>query len=403
MINVIKMTDVDISGRRILIREDFNVPLKNGTVADDTRIQACLPTLQHAMNMGAKTMLISHLGRPMEGQYDETLSLRPVAACLSARLGQDVSLVQDWLDGVDVEDGGVVLCENVRFLVGEKQNDDDLAQRMAALCEVFVNDAFATAHRAQASTYGVAKYAPIACAGPLLLGELEALAKALEKPARPLVAIVGGAKVSTKLTLLDSLIERVDQLIVGGAIANTFLRAAGYNIGCSLHEPDLIAKAQHLSELAKDRGSDIPLPIDVVCAKALREDAKAIVKPVSKLSDDDMILDVGPKTAKRLVALLKEARTIVWNGPLGVFEFDRFGDGTKAIAKAIAQSDAYSIAGGGDTVAAITKYRVAEDMSYISTGGGAFLEFLEGKVLPAVSILEERARGDTLAGHSCNE
>ncbi|MCI0401437.1 MAG: phosphoglycerate kinase [Gammaproteobacteria bacterium] len=397
--NLIKMTDVDIAGRRLLIREDLNVPLKNGRVADDTRLEACLPTLRLAIAAGAKTMLISHLGRPKEGQYDESLSLRPVAATLSRKLGKDIPLVRTWLDGVDVQSGEIVLCENVRFLPGEKQNDDDLARRMAALCDVYVNDAFATAHRAEASTYGVAKYAPIACAGPLLVKELEALAKAFDKPRRPLVAIVGGAKVSTKLAVLDSLIACVDQLIVGGGIANTFLKAAGHNIGCSLHEPDLINEARRLAESAKAHGSVIPLPTDVVCAKEFREDAKATVKQINQVSDDDLIMDVGPDSAKRLADFLKGARTIVWNGPLGVFEFDRFGNGTKTIAETIATSSAYSIAGGGDTLAAIAKYHVAEHISYISTGGGAFLELLEGKDLPAVTILEEHARTKRPDGH----
>ena len=389
---IIKMTDLDLKGKRVLIREDFNVPMKDGAVADDTRIRTALPTVERAIKMGAKTMLMSHLGRPNEGAYDEQLSLAPVARHLSGLLGVGVSLARNWLNGADVPAGSAVLLENVRFNKGEKKNDDNLARKMAALCDIFVMDAFGTAHRAQASTAGVAKYAPTACAGPLLAAELEALGQAMRNPKHPLIAIVGGAKVSTKLTVLESLSGVVDRLILGGGIANTFIAAAGYKIGKSLHEAELIETAKELSQQARQRGADIPLPVDVVCAKECSKDAKATIKPVTDVTDDDLILDIGPQTSDRFASMLKDAGTVVWNGPLGVFEFDQFGEGTCTVGQAIANSRAFSIAGGGDTLAAIAKYKIAEKMSYISTGGGAFLEFLEGKKLPAVAILEERAK-----------
>lgn len=389
--SVTRMTDLDLAGRRVLIREDLNVPLKDGKVANDARIRAALPTLQQALQAGAKVLVMSHLGRPKEGEYDEQYSLAAVAEHLSALLGQPVSLQKDWIDGVDVGAGELVLCENVRFLAGEKKDDDELAKKMAALCDIYVMDAFGTAHRAQASTHGVARYAPVACAGPLLAAELEALGKALDKPARPLVAIVGGSKVSTKLTVLDSLTQLVDQLIVGGGIANTFIAAAGHDVGKSLFEADLVEEARRLDAASKAKGGEIPVPNDVVCGKEFSETAAATLKSVSDVSADDMIFDIGPDTAQHLAGLLKNAGTIVWNGPVGVFEFDQFGEGTRVLAQAIADSPAFSIAGGGDTLAAIDKYGVADRISYISTGGGAFLEFLEGKKLPAVAMLEQRA------------
>jgi phosphoglycerate kinase len=391
--SVIKMTDLDLKGKRLLIRQDLNVPLKKGVVADGTRIHASLPTIKLALKDGAKVMIMSHLGRPTEGEYTHQYSMAPVANYLSALLGQPVRLEQNWLepDFIPVDEGEVVLCENVRFNVGEKKNDDALSKRMASMCDVFVMDAFGTAHRAQASTHGVAKYAPVACAGPLLSGELEALAKALDNPARPLVAIVGGSKVSTKLTVLESLSTKVDQLIVGGGIANTFIAANGGAVGKSLYEADLIETCQRLRAEAQARGGDIPVPVDVVCGKEFAEYAEAETKAVSDVQDDDMIFDIGPKTANQLVDILKSAGTIVWNGPVGVFEFSQFSEGTKEIAMAIAESDAFSIAGGGDTLAAVAKFNISDDVSYISTGGGAFLEFLEGKKLPAVEILEQRA------------
>jgi len=390
--SVIKMTDLDLAGKRILIREDLNVPLKNEKVGDDTRIRASLPTIKLAMEAGAKVMLMSHLGRPEEGVYDEKYSLAPVAEYLSGLLGKEVKLAKDWLGGVNVAEGEVVLCENVRFNKGEKKNDDGLSKKMAALCDVYVMDAFGTAHRAQASTHGVAKYAPVACAGPLLANELEALGKALDNPARPMVAIVGGSKVSTKLTVLESLSKIVDQLIVGGGIANTFIAAAGNPVGKSLYEADLVDEAKKLMADAKARGGDIPVPVDVVCAKEFSETAEATLKNAVDTANDEMIFDIGPESSKQLAEILKGAGTIVWNGPVGVFEFDQFAEGTKAIALAIAESDAFSIAGGGDTLAAVAKYNIADKVSYISTGGGAFLEFLEGKKLPAVEILEQRAK-----------
>jgi phosphoglycerate kinase len=390
---VINMTDLDLKGKRVLIREDLNVPVKDGKVTSDARIRASLPNIQHAMKAGAKVMVMSHLGRPTEGEYSEENSLAPVATHLSKLLGKPVKLIKDWLDGVEVAEGEVVLFENVRFNKGEKKNKDDLAKKMAALCDIYVMDAFGTAHRAEASTHGVAKFAPVACAGILLSGELEALGKALEHPAHPLVAIVGGSKVSTKLTVLESLSKVVDQLIVGGGIANTFLAASGYKVGKSLYEADLIDTAKKLIVDAKARGNSIPIPVDVVVGKVFSADTPATTKSVSDVTDDDMIFDVGPKTAVQYAELLKKAGTIVWNGPVGVFEFDQFGGGTKSMSEAIAASSAFSIAGGGDTLAAIDKYQVADKISYISTGGGAFLEFLEGKKLPAVVMLEERAAG----------
>lgn len=391
--SVLKMIDLDLVGKRVLIRQDLNVPLKDGKVADDTRIRASLGTIKAAIDAGARVMLMSHLGRPTEGEYDEAASLAPVATYISDNYDIPVRLVKDWLDGVDVAEGAVVLCENVRFNKGEKADDDGLSKKMAALCDIFVMDAFGTAHRAQASTHGVAKYAPVACAGPLLASELDALGKALDNPARPMVAIVGGSKVSTKLTVLESLSKVVDQLIVGGGIANTFIAAAGHNVGKSLCEHDLIDVANKLSAEAKARGGDIPVPNDVVCGKEFSENTAATLKCVKETTDDDMIFDVGPKTSAAFAEILKKAGTIVWNGPIGVFEFDQFGEGTKALAIAIAESDAFSIAGGGDTLAAVAKYGIADKVSYISTGGGAFLEFLEGKKLPAVEILEQRAAG----------
>ncbi len=388
---IIKMIDLDLAGKRVLIREDLNVPIKDGRVASDTRIRAALPTIEHASNSGAKVMLMSHLGRPQEGEYDTAYSLAPVAAHLSDLLQQPVRLVKEWLDGVDVGDGEIVLCENVRFNQGEKSDSEGLARQMAALCDVYVMDAFGTAHRAQASTHGVAIYAPIACAGPLLAAELEALGTALENPARPLTAIVGGAKVSTKLTVLESLSKIVDQLVPGGGIANTFIAASGHAVGKSLYEQDLVAEAGRLMEAARAKGGDIPVPTDVVVGREFSESAQAVVKPVTEVDADDMILDIGPETAQRYGEVMRSAGTIVWNGPVGVFEFDQFGAGTRALGAAIAASSAFSIAGGGDTLAAVDKYGIADKISYISTGGGAFLEFLEGKKLPAVAVLERRS------------
>ncbi len=391
--SVIKMTDLDLGGKRVLIRQDLNVPVKDGKVTSDKRIRASLPTIEHAMKAGAKVMLMSHLGRPEEGVYSEENSLKPVADHLSGLLGKEVRLIQNYLDEApQVADGEVVLLDNVRFNKGEKKNEDELSRKYAALCDVYVMDAFGTAHRAQASTHGVAKYAAVASAGPLLAAELKALGKALEAPNRPMVAIVGGSKVSTKLTVLDSLSKVVDQLIVGGGIANTFIAAAGHNVGKSLYEADLLPEAQRLIAAAKAKGGEIPVPTDVVVGKEFSESAAATVKKVEEVADDDMIFDVGPETAARYAEMLKSAGTIVWNGPVGVFEFDQFGEGTKAMGLAIAESPAFSIAGGGDTLAAVDKYGIADRVSYISTGGGAFLEFLEGKKLPAVAILEERAK-----------
>ena len=385
-----RMVDLDLLGKRVLIRQDLNVPVKNGIVTSDIRIQASVPTIEKALAAGAAVMLLSHLGRPVEGQYDEASSLKPVAERLSALLGKPVRLEKDWLNGIVIAPGEVVLCENVRFNAGEEKNSDELGKKMAALCDVFVMDAFGTAHRAQASTHSVAKFAPIVCAGPLLASELDALGKALETPTKPLVAIVGGSKVSTKLTVLKSLSEKVDQLIVGGGIANTFIAAAGFPVGKSLYEADLIEEAKQLIAAAKQAGSDIPIPVDVVCAKEFSETATATIKKVEDVEADDLILDIGPDTAKQYAELLKSAGTIVWNGPVGVFEIDQFSHGTQSLAAAIAESSAFSIAGGGDTLAAIDKYGINDQVSYTSTGGGAFLEFLEGKELPAVAILKSR-------------
>ncbi|KGD64990.1 phosphoglycerate kinase [Alcanivorax nanhaiticus] len=385
--NFKRMTDLDLAGKRVLIREDLNVPVKGGKVTSDARIRASLPTIEHALKAGAKVMLMSHLGRPTEGEYAEEFSLKPVAEHLGQLLGREVPLVKDWLDGVDVDAGQVVLCENVRFNNGEKKDDEALSQKMAALCDIYVMDAFGTAHRAQASTHGVGKFAPVACAGPLLANELDALGKALQNPEKPLVAIVGGSKVSTKLEVLEALSDKVDQLVVGGGIANTFLAAAGHPVGKSLYEADLIEAANKIAEKVH-----IPIPVDVVTAKEFAESAEAVTKKVDEVAEDDMILDIGPQTAHIVAALMKEAKTIIWNGPVGVFEFDQFGEGTREMAEAIADSDAFSIAGGGDTLAAVDKYGISDKISYISTGGGAFLEFVEGKVLPAVAMLEARAK-----------
>ncbi|MDJ0927595.1 MAG: phosphoglycerate kinase [Gammaproteobacteria bacterium] len=390
--NLLRMADLDLAGKRVLIREDLNVPLQDGAVSSDTRIRAAVPTIRAALDAGAAVMIMSHLGRPKEGEPEAEFSLAPVASHLGELLGQQVRLQSDWLDGVDVAAGEVVLCENVRFNVGEKADDDSLAQRMAALCDVFVMDAFGTAHRAQASTHGVARFAPVACAGPLLVTELEALGKALRDPARPVVAIVGGSKVSTKLTVLQTLAEKVDQLIVGGGIANTFLAAAGHPVGQSLYEPDLVEEALGLLNGGPDR-ADIPVPEDVIVAPELSADAPATERAVGEVRPDELILDIGSRTAERYASLLADAGTIVWNGPVGVFEIDQFGGGTQRLAEAVAQSAAFSIAGGGDTLAALEKYALSDRVSYISTGGGAFLEFLEGKTLPAVAVLEARARG----------
>ncbi|MDP4528092.1 phosphoglycerate kinase [Alkalimonas delamerensis] len=389
---VLQMSQLELAGKRVLIREDLNVPVKDGVVTSDARLKAALPTIELALAKGAAVMVMSHLGRPEEGVFSEDASLQPVVDWLTKALTVPVRLERDYLNGVEVKPGELVVFENVRFNKGEKKNDDGLAQQLAALCDLFVMDAFGTAHRAQASTHGVAKFAPVACAGPLLANELDALAKALKNPKRPLVAIVGGSKVSTKLTVLESLSSVVDQLIVGGGIANTFIAASGHSVGKSLCEDDLIPEAKRLMAAAEARGASIPVPSDVVTGKAFSADTKAELKAVNEIAADDMVFDIGPVTAATLMKLLKNAGTIVWNGPVGVFEFDQFAGGTEALAKAIAESAAFSIAGGGDTLAAIDKYGIADKISYISTGGGAFLEFLEGKTLPAVAILEERAK-----------
>lgn len=392
---VLTMSDLaargELRGKRVLIREDLNVPVKDGEVTSDARLRAVLPTLKTALEAGASVILMSHLGRPAEGEYAEDFSLQPVASYLTGLMNITVPLVKDYLNGVSVKPGDVVLCENVRFNRGEKKNSDDLGKRYAALCDVYVMDAFGTAHRAEASTNAVAKFAPVACAGPLLENELNALEKAVAKPARPLVAIIGGSKVSTKLTILDALTAKVDKLIVGGGIANNFLKAAGYPVGKSLYEPDLVDEARRLMDAAKAKGGEIPLPVDVVVAKEFAETSPAIVKKAADVADNDMILDVGPETAALYADILKSAGTIVWNGPVGVFEMAPFSKGTEALCKAVAQSKAFSIAGGGDTLAAIDKFGVERNVSYLSTGGGAFLEFLEGRKLPAVAVLEERA------------
>lgn len=385
--NVLSMTDLDLTGKRVLIREDLNVPIKDGKVSSDTRIRAALPTIEQARNAGAKVIVMSHLGRPTEGEPSDEFSMQPVANHLGELLGTDIPLVADWQNGIDMNDGDVVLLENVRFNKGEKKDDEILSKVYASLCDIFVMDAFGTAHRAQASTHGVGKFAPIACAGPLLVAELTALEKALAEPARPMLAIVGGSKVSTKLTVLESLADIADQIIVGGGIANTFLAATGKPVGKSLCEQDLITNAKALMEK-----TNIPVPSDVVVGTEFSESAAATLKDASATADDDMIFDIGPDSSVELAKLIKEAKTILWNGPVGVFEFDQFGEGTKALAEAIANSDGFSIAGGGDTLAAVDKYGIADKVSYISTGGGAFLEYVEGKSLPAVAMLENRAK-----------
>ena len=387
----VAMTDLDLANRRVLIREDLNVPIRDAAVASDARLRAALPTLDRAADAGARVMVMSHLGRPTEGAPDPQFSLAPVARRLGDLLGREVRLVEDWLGGVHVQPGEIVLCENVRFLEGEKADDATLARRMASLCDVYVMDAFGTAHRAQASTHGVARYAPVACAGPLLAAELEALGKALARPARPLVAIVGGSKVSTKLGVLESLSARVDRLIAGGGIANTFIAAAGHDVGASLHEPDLVGQAKRIRDAVRRRGGDVPIPSDVVVAKAASDTAVANVRAVGDVGAGEMILDIGPEAARACREVIESAGTVVWNGPVGVFEVAQFAAGTGEIAQAIARSPAYSIAGGGDTLAAIDTFGVAGRISYISTGGGAFLEFLEGKTLPAIAALEARA------------
>ncbi|PZT23867.1 phosphoglycerate kinase [Stenotrophomonas maltophilia] len=386
--SIVRMTDLDLSGKRVLIRQDLNVPIENGRITSEQRITASLPTLKRALEQGAAVMVTSHLGRPKEGVWSEADSLAPVAQRLSELLGRDVPLVRDWVDGVDVQPGQLVLLENCRMNVGEGKDDEALSKKYAALCDVFVMDAFGTAHRAQASTHGVIRFAPVAAGGPLLMAELDALAQALDAPAKPLLAIVAGSKVSTKLELLANLVGKVDQLIVGGGIANTFIAAAGYNVGKSLYEPDLLDTAKKIVADAKARGADIPLPVDVVTAKQFLPDAAADVKAVDAVAEDDLILDIGPQTAAQYAQLIEKAGTVVWNGPVGVFEFESFSKGTEALARAIASSKAFSIAGGGDTLAAVDKFDIAGDVSYISTGGGAFLEFLEGKTLPAVAALD---------------
>ncbi len=388
--NILAMTELDLAGKRVLIREDLNVPIKNGKITSDARIRAALPTIEHARKAGAQVMLMSHLGRPTEGEYAEEFSMAPVATHLSSLLGTEVPLLKNWQTEVDLSAGDVVLLENVRFNVGEKKDSDELAQAYAKLCDIFVMDAFGTAHRAQASTHGVAKFAPLACAGPLLAGELNALKQALANPARPMVAIVGGSKVSTKLTVLESLADVADQVIVGGGIANTFLAANGQPVGKSLYEKDLIPNATTLMEKTA-----IPIPTDVVVGQEFSENAEATLKDASAVADHEMIFDIGPASSQALSDIMKNAKTILWNGPVGVFEFDQFADGTKALAEAIANSTGFSIAGGGDTLAAVDKYGIADQVSYISTGGGAFLEYVEGKTLPAVAMLEARANANT--------
>ena len=388
---LLRMADLELADKRVLIREDLNVPVKNGAVSSDARIRAALPTIRMALEKRARVLILSHLGRPTEGQCEPEFSLAPVAARLSELLGQPVPLVRDWLGGVDCAPGSAVLCENVRFNKGEKADDEALSRRMAALCDVYVMDAFGTAHRAESSTHGVGRYAPVACAGPLLVAELDALERALLQPARPLVAIVGGSKVSSKLTVLGALLEKVDMLVVGGGIANTFLAATGVQVGKSLCEAEMLGTARTLIARAHERGTEIPLPTDVVVAPQFAATAHADVRAVGDVRADEMILDIGPDSAEQLCRLIAGAGTVLWNGPVGVFEFDQFGEGTRAIANAIASSGAYSLAGGGDTLAAIEKYGVADGISYISTGGGAFLEFVEGKTLPAVAMLQERA------------
>ncbi|MGS2718859.1 phosphoglycerate kinase [Eionea flava] len=385
--NVLSMTDLELAGKRVLIREDLNVPIKNGAVASDARIRAALPTIEHARNAGAQVILMSHLGRPTEGEFADEFSMQPVATYLSDVLKTSVPVIRDWQQGIEINNGDVVLLENVRFNIGEKKDSDELAKAYANLCDIFVMDAFGTAHRAQASTHGVAKFAPTACAGPLLVGELTALEKALANPERPLVAIVGGSKVSTKLTVLETLADKADQIIVGGGIANTFLAASGKPVGKSLYEKDLIPNAKALMEKTQ-----IPVPTDVVVGSEFSETATATAKPAEDVSDSDMIFDIGADTSATLANIIRDAKTILWNGPVGVFEFDQFGEGTKSLSLAIADSAGFSIAGGGDTLAAVDKYNISDKVSYISTGGGAFLEYVEGKTLPAVAILEARAK-----------
>lgn len=388
----IKLTDLDLAGKRILIRADLNVPVKDGKVTSDARITASMPTIALCANAGAKVMVMSHRGRPEEGKVDDENSMAPIAEVIADKRGRDVRLIKDYLDNApEVADGEVVLLENVRFNAGEKKDDETLAKKYASLCDIFVMDAFGTAHRAQASTHGAGVYAPVACAGLLLSSELDSLAKALANPARPMVAIVGGSKVSTKLTVLEALSEKVDQMVVGGGIANTFLAAKGFNVGKSLYEADLVDTAKKLITTMEERGASIPIATDVVCAKEFAEDAEATLKDASEVTDDDMIFDIGPDSAKVLEDIIAKAGTIIWNGPVGVFEFDQFGGGTKAVSMAIANSPGFSLAGGGDTIAAIQKYDIYNKVTYISTAGGAFLEYLEGKVLPAVAMLEARA------------
>ncbi len=391
LLNILVMTELDLAGKRVLIREDLNVPLEGGSVASDARIRAALPTIRQALEKNAAVILLSHLGRPTEGETDAAFSLAPVAERLTQLLGHKVPLVRNWLDGVNVEAGNLVLCENVRFNAGEKSNDEMLSRKIAALCDIFVMDAFGTAHRTHASTHGVARFAAVACAGPLLVSELMALTRALDDPKRPLVAIVGGAKVSTKLEVLTTLVEKVDRLIVGGGIANTFIAAAGHQVGNSLYEPDLVDTARHLLERASERGAEIPLPPDVVVATEFAATAEADLRAVEDIGEAEMIMDIGPDASEANAVVMADAGTIVWNGPLGVFEFDQFSQGTRTLVNAIAESSAFSLAGGGDTLAAIDRYGVRDRISYISTGGGAFLEFLEGKNLPAVTVLEQRA------------
>ena len=389
----IKLTDLDLAGKRVLIRADLNVPVKDGKVTSDARITASMPTIEHCMKAGAKVMVMSHRGRPEEGKADEENSMAPIATTISAKLGKDVRLIKDYIDGgFDVAEGEVVLLENVRFNAGEKKDDEALARKYAALCDIFVMDAFGTAHRAQASTHGAGEFAATACAGLLLASELDNLSKALANPARPMVAIVGGSKVSTKLTVLEALSEKVDQLVVGGGIANTFLKATGKNVGKSLCEDDLLDTANALIDKMKARGASIPIAVDVVCGKKFDENEPAVLKDAGDVEDDDMIFDIGPKSAQELADIISKAGTIIWNGPVGVFEFDQFGEGTRTVAMAIANADGFSLAGGGDTIASIQKYDIYDKVSYISTAGGAFLEYLEGKTLPAVAMLEKRAR-----------
>lgn len=391
---ILKMSDLKLKGKRVLIREDFNVPIKNHAISSDIRIRAALPTIKMALKAGAQVMLMSHLGRPAEGVFDEQFSLAPIAARLSTLLKKEVPLIHKWVNGFNLGDQQLVLLENVRFNKGETDNEDHLAKKMAALCDVFVMDAFATAHRAEASTCGIIHYAPLAAAGPLLLSELEALTAIMQKPKRPVIAIVGGSKVSTKLSLLDALAKKVDALIIGGGIANTFIAAEGYTVGKSLFEADLIDEAERLSMTAKERGAEIVVPTDVIVAEKLSEESESSPRLISQVEDNEKIYDLGPDTIKRIVGLIKKAKTILWNGPVGAFEVKQFSEGTEAIAHAIAQSSGFSVAGGGDTLAAIEAYKVADQINYISTGGGAFLSFLEGKPLPAIVALEERATKD---------